>query len=315
MTRVAILGASGHIGRSLAAAMGGFEGGGAELFLYARKPDAVADFVSAQKIKGAHVLEIGRFGIDPVDVVINAVGAGDPARVQALDSGIFHLTEEFDNRVLDYLGKRPEALYVNMSSGAVYGSDFAEPARDNSVHAVPVNRLEPSRFYSIAKLNAEAKHRAHPGLNIVDLRVFSYFSRFIDISGRFFMAELARALMDKQTFVTTPVEMDRDHLVPADMVRLIECVIGRWRSGVGPVNAALDCYTLAPSGKFELLEGLKSELGLRYEISGHLETLAPTGAKSRYYSTSRRAAEWGYRPRFTTIEGVLSELRALHESE
>ena len=56
-----------------------------------------------------------------------AIGAGDPARLAALGHGIFQLTEDFDNQVLAFLGRNPNRLYLNCSSGAVYGAGFATP--------------------------------------------------------------------------------------------------------------------------------------------------------------------------------------------
>jgi nucleoside-diphosphate-sugar epimerase len=292
LARIAILGATGHIGHSLAMLLAGEH----ELLLYARRPEAI------------NGLAIDEFGKEPCEVVINAIGAGDPARIAALGAGIFTLTESWDNRVLAWLEKHPKALYLNMSSGAVYGSDFAEPAHDWTRNCVAVNNVSPQHYYSLAKLHAEAKHRASPQLNIVDLRVFSYFSRWIDIEGRFFLAEVIRALRDQKTFLTKPDEMIRDHLCPSDLKQLVDCVMAKWQGG--PVNAALDCYTQEPVGKFATLERLTEEFGLVWR-SENVDTLAPTGVKSCYYSTSRLAGEWGYAPKFTALDGLVSELREI----
>ncbi len=292
MARIAILGATGHLGHSLSMLLAEEH----ELLLYARRPEMVSG------------LHIDDFGKEPCDIVINAIGAGDPSRIAALGAGILALTESWDNRVLDWLEKHPKALYLNLSSGAVYGTDFAEPAGDGSLNAVPVNAIAPAHYYSLAKLYAEAKHRASPHLNIVDLRVFSYFSRWIDIEGRFFLAEIIRALRAGKTFLTKPDEMIRDHLCPADLKQLVDCVIAKWQGG--PVNDVLDCYTKEPIGKFATLERLAAEFGLLWRRE-NVDTLAPTGAKSCYYSTSRKAGEWGYAPKFTALEGVVSEFREI----
>ena len=169
----------------------------------------------------------------------------------------------------------------------------------------------PARFYAIAKLNAEAKHRARAERSIVDLRVFSYFSRFIDLDGRFLLADAMKVLVADGEMTTRPDEMTRDHVVPSDLAALVRAVIARWRNAPEPLNAVLDVHSRAPVGKFALLDALKAELGLRYRVDGDFDALSPTGGKSEYLSTRRVDPAWGYRPRHDSISGVLFEARAL----
>ena len=310
MAAIAILGATGHVGQGLAFALG--RGGMHDLLLYARRPQRASDFLARHGLTG-EVHDIADFGIRPFDAVINVVGAGDPSRIQSLGAGIFRLTERFDNAVLDVLAGHPERLYLNLSSGAAYGSDFARPVGPDSRFYADINHLPPGAAYGLAKLNAEAKHRAHGQLNIVDLRLFSYFSRFIDLTGRFFMAELARSLVENVPFATNRGEMDRDYVIPDDLARMAECCLERWAARDGaPINGALDFYSRAPAGKFELIEAVRAALPLRVEVIGE-ESMGPStgGAKSRYFSENRMAESWGYAPRFSSVEGVVAELRAL----
>lgn len=307
--RLAILGATGHIGRSLLAELAASE----PILAFARAPGRVETFAAAAGLPPANVAArpIEAFAEVNAEVVINCIGVGDPARVRELGAGIFRLTERFDDLVLDWIGHGGDRLYVNMSSGAVYGTDFDAPATEGGVHAVPVNRIGPERHYALAKLNAEAKHRALAERSIVDLRVFSYFSRFIGLDGSFFLAEAMNSLTARRELVTTPAEMTRDHVVPADLAALVHAVVAYWSTSSAPVNAALDVHSRGPVGKFALLDTLEREFGLRYRVDAGLGTLAPTGRKSEYYSTRAVPPCWGYRPRFDSAGGVVAEVAAL----
>ena len=199
---LAILGATGHIGKGLTAELAG----AMPLMCYVRDVGKMEAFIDSAGLPrdGLSIHPIDAFAECAAEVAINAVGVGDPARIRDLGAGIFRLTERFDNMVLDWLDTDPARLHVNMSSGAVYGTDFAEPAAEATCHAVPVNDLGPARFYAVAKLNAEAKHRARADRSIVDLRVFSYFSRFIELDGRFLLADAMKALIADGEMITRP---------------------------------------------------------------------------------------------------------------
>jgi nucleoside-diphosphate-sugar epimerase len=310
--RLAILGATGHIGKGLSAEF--VHHSDMHLILYARDLPALEAHLAKLGDNAANVdvLDIADFGKAPCDVVVNAIGAGDPARLAALAQGIFRLTETFDNLVLDYLQANPETLYLNLSSGAAYGSGFSIPVGLETEFSINVNDIKASQHYGMAKLYAEVKHRAHENLNIVDLRVFSYFSRFIDLSGRFFMADLTRCLINGETLVTDGSDLLRDYIVPADLAAMIHRCIERWTiRDSRPLNSALDCYSGAPVGKFELIDAVHDAFKLRSRVDTSADTLTTTGPKNQYFSTYHLAADWGYKPIYTSKQGVLNELHAM----
>ncbi len=307
--RIAILGATGHIGRSLLHEYA--KPGGPSVLAYARRPEALAADRRALGDAAFTALPIDDFGATSADVVINCVGAGDPARVRDLGAGLFALTADFDGRALDFLAAEPRRLYVNMSSGAVYGTDFQEPARRDSTIERSVNRIEPADFYGIVKRHAEARHRAHGGLNIVDIRVFNYVSRFLNREGRLFIVDLVNALLDGRELATMAENAIRDYATPRQLMAMIDGVIRRWQAAKGPVNAALDLYTDAPVAKFDLLTAAQQAFGLRWRITSNANVVAATGAKSVYYSENHAAADWGYRPDGRAIDGVMTTLSAL----
>lgn len=297
MTTIAILGATGHIGKALAAEFN--MNPNVELLLYARRPDA---------IKGG--LDISEFGKQSFDVVINAVGAGTPAGVRDMGTEIFTVTETIDNSVLAVLENLPDALYLFLSSGAVYGTDFNKPAQKNSANKLPINTLDPSHFYGLSKINAEAKHRGHRDLNIIDLRVFSFFSRFIDLKARFFVTDAIHAIQNGTILKTSKQNITRDFVTPPDFAHLISCCIKTWENSDTPVNATCDVYSRATAGKFDLLNRIKAKFPFDYELEDDAG-LVSTGPKSNYFSLDHKANAWGYTPEFASIDGVLRELSDL----
>jgi nucleoside-diphosphate-sugar epimerase len=301
MTTIAILGATGHIGTALAAELS--KDANVELLLYARRPDA---------IQGG--LDIAAFGKQPFDVVINAVGAGDPARLKEIGMGIIELTERIDNFVLHVLKNHPRSLLLSLSSGAIYGTDFTSPATPQSQITIPANNITEKNFYAAAKLYSEFKHRALSKLNIVDIRIFSFFSHHLDLNGQFFMADLARSLVNEQTFETMSNDMIRDYTVPKDFVQLAWCCIKKWESSSLSINTSIDAYSRAPVGKFDLIEDLKNKFGLVTVISEQVDSPATGGQKSMYYSEFKEVEKWGFQPTYDSKDGITAELKMLLEA-
>ena len=213
---------------------------------------------------------------------------GAPAKIKKENGKLFKLTEEFDNMILEYLGRYPSTLYINFSSGVVYN--------------ISVNDIKPQHYYGIAKLHQEAKHRALKKLNIVDIRVFSYFSRFITLDSGYFLAELIKSLKMKKTFITDSCDFVRDFIAPRDLFDLI-CLIIKAK----PFNGAIDAYSSMPVTKFKLLDYFVKNYSLKYNIKRDLKLTSPTGSKSRYCPGSRKAAGLGYRPKFSSLEAVAME--------
>ncbi|MBT4146905.1 MAG: NAD(P)-dependent oxidoreductase, partial [Gammaproteobacteria bacterium] len=95
----------------------------------------------------------------------------------------------------------------------------------------------------------------------------------------------------------------RDFITPPDFYRLIQAIID-----FKPINTALDCYTKSPVSKFDLLNELKDEFGLKYEIDKSVNIVNATGVKINYYSTNYKAKSVGYSPQNTSLEGVTTEV-------
>jgi nucleoside-diphosphate-sugar epimerase len=303
--RIAILGATSQIARDLILSF--FAVGKKHLHLFARRPDEVKKWLVSAGLSGRYpVDEFPEFAKQGFDAVINFVGVGNPAKAVAIGNSIFDVTLRFDELVLDYLQAHPACRYLFLSSGAAYGSSFNEPANHGTKATVKINDLVPQEWYGVAKLHAECRHRAHPELSIFDIRVFNYFSRTQDISARFLITDIIRAVREKTVLKTSPDNIVRDFLHPSDYFKLVDALLS-----TPATNDAVDCYSLAPIDKQTLLQVMQKTFGLRYEISEAITSINATGSKPHYYSLNKRAADFGYQPTMTSLDGVLREVKAI----
>ena len=303
--RIAILGATSQIARDLIVSF--CADSKTCLHLFARRPADVSQWATVNGLAGRYTVDdFAEFGKQAFDVVINFVGVGNPAQVVKMGSSIFDITLRFDEMVLGYLKTHPSCRYLFLSSGAAYGSNFAEPARRDTPAVIRINDFAAHEWYGVAKLHAECRHRAHPELHIIDIRVFNYFSRTQDIDARFLVTDMLRAIRDKTVLKTSSDYIVRDYLHPSDFHRLVTALLT-----APAANAAVDCYSKAPIDKPGLLQAMQNEFGLRYEVTGSHASINATGGKPHYYSLNKRAAEFGYQPRLTSAEGVLKEAAAM----
>lgn len=299
--RIAILGATSQIARDLIASFSAAED--TQLHLFARRPADVAKWLASAGLSGRYPADdFSVFAGHEFDAVINFVGVGNPAQALAMGKSIFDITLRFDELALDYLHTHPGCRYLFLSSGAVYGSVFNEPANRDTPAVVAINNLSPQEWYGVAKLHAECRHRAHPDYAIFDIRVFNYFSHTQDISARFLITDIVRAIRDKVVLKTSSDYIVRDFLHPADFHELVRALLS-----APPANTALDCYSRAPIDKPSLLAAMQERFGLQYELSSAPVSVNATGSKTHYYSLNHRASDFGYRPALTSLEGVLLE--------
>ena len=305
--QIAIVGASSQIAKDLTKSF--VVHGQRGLLLYVRDVAAMTAWLHINELADdCSVHEYKTYGELAHDAVLNFVGVGDPRRAAEMGASIFEVTHQFDDMVLADLARHPERRYVFLSSGAAYGSGFAEPASLRTEAHIPINAIGPQDYYAAAKLYAEVRHRARPELAIVDLRVFNYFSRTQDIEAHFFITDIARATRDGQVLLTSADYMVRDYLHPADFHRLVSCVLA-----TPPRNGVIDCYTREAIDKPTLLAAMRERFSLRFEIvaSTAAVTTNATGTKPHYYSLNRTASEFGYEPALSSLDGVLQEMAAL----
>jgi nucleoside-diphosphate-sugar epimerase len=304
--KIAILGASSQIAKDLICSFA--TAGHKELLLYARNFDILKSWVDQHRLAdicSIHGYET--YGELPHEVVINFIGVGDPKRAAEMGANIFDITTRFDDMVMKDLSRNPYRRYLFLSSGAVYGNVFDKPVTATSQSMIPINDIQSKDYYAIAKLNAELKHRLRPDLSIIDLRVFNMFSRTLDLESRFFITDIIRAVRDKHTLHISPDYMVRDFMHPEDFHQLVNCLLE-----AAPSNCTLDCYSREPIDKLSLLKNMCEKFGLKYEIVDNTTVAVnATGVKTYYYSLSRKAADFGYEPIWTSLECITSEVASI----
>lgn len=299
--RIAILGATSQIAKDLVLSFS--QNTEYELSLFARRPDEVTNWLVSSGLLGCYLADdFSEFAKQEFDAVINFVGVGNPARAIAMGNSILEITLCFDSLVLEYLEAHPTCRYLFLSSGAAYGSGFSEPAKRDTPAVVAINHLIQQDWYGVAKLHAECRHRANPNLSIIDIRVFSYFSCTQDISARLLISDILRAIRDKEVLRTTPDYIVRDYLHPTDFYSLVSALLA-----APATNTVIDCYSQAPIDKPALLSAMQNNFGLRYEVTETTSIANASGSKPHYYSLNRHAADFGYMPRLTSIEGIYKD--------
>jgi nucleoside-diphosphate-sugar epimerase len=305
MKKIAILGATSQIARDLIVSILTTEGN--HLHLFARRPSEVKSWLdSIGKASHFQIDEFSEFAKHEFDAVINFVGVGNPAQAVAMGNTIFEVTLRFDEMVLEYLHTHRSCRYLFLSSGAAYGSSFFEPANIETKATVSVNNLAPNEWYGVAKLHAECRHRAHPELAIFDIRVFNYFSHSQDLEARFLITDILRSIRDKTTLRTSPEHIVRDYLHPSDFYQLVHSLLS-----APETNAVIDCYSLAPIDKLTLLASMHDQFGLTYELTVENTAVNSTGTKPYYYSTNKRAADFGYSPKLSSLNGLMREAKII----
>ena len=296
---IAIFGSTGHIGKNLISFF--IKNNDFKIFLFSRD---IKKFESLKMIFSDTMSfnTYDDFGKNEYDVVINCVGISNPNAFEKNSCSIFDTAEFYDTMVLDYLKNFPTTLYINLSSGAVFSGEFDKPVDDSSTYKFDVNGINKGEMYSISKMYLESKHRSLPDLNIVDLRIFGFFSRFIDVNAGFFMSELLQALKNKSEFITDKKDFVRDYVNPKDFYDLTKNCIANKK-----INDVFDVYSKEIISKFEILEECFNKFDLKFKLVEKIESISPTGVKKNYYSLSRKAEKINYFPQFSSLETILNE--------
>lgn len=301
--KAAILGGTSHIARAITPYL---LKAGVKLTLFARSPE---------KLAGAPcrvcMLDEDALGADRFDIIINCIGAGTPKELAGDYNRWFSVLGAFDDLALRYLReKNPSALYVFLSSGAVYGRKSDAPADENTVWQLLPDKIEISDYYGIAKLYSEARHRSLPRLRIADLRIFSFFSRYAALDSGYFMTDLVTALLKGETFATSPVDIVRDYPHPSDLAALI------LRCGQeNDINRAVNVASSAAISKFELLKVFEKEFDLKYRIEENGIPSSPNGSTHIYLPTPEMAEKvLSWRAEKSSLDTLLSETKAILDS-
>jgi hypothetical protein len=191
-----------------------------------------------------------------------------------------------------------------MSSGAAYGDVYTDGPVTKKTQAVLPQKDNPEYCYIISKINTEAKHRTLSKLNIIDLRVYAFFSSMVDVSTPFLMSEIVSSILHKKVFETSSQEMVRDYSSGATLYALIMAIMKR------PCNGAFDVYSTKPVSKKDLLVALSKKFGLEYREHTVKSTTKQKPSKKYYYSLNKNLdAAFGYKPTMSSLEIITHELQ------
>lgn len=277
--------------------------------LYSRDPYKQSEWVGNNLNNNYETKNISLFENDidvAYDVIINFVGVGDPVKAKAIGRCIFDITKKYDELCIKYVEKNSDSKYLFLSSGAVYGNSFCEPNDLLNEAKFSINNLSTEDWYGLAKFNSEAIHRSLPELNIYDLRVFSYFSRTQDVSGRFLLSDVIRAIINNQLLICSSENIVRDYIHPEDFFQLVNLLI---TSNI--TNRALDCYSLEYVDKLTLLAAIKEKFGLQYKLTEQRGGNDSRKSRYYYYPRYKMAAEIGYIPIRSSLNSVLDEMASI----
>ena len=231
------------------------------------------------------------------DALINCVGAGTPSELKEDYTLWFTVLEKYDNLCIEYLKQaNKNALYIDFSSGAVYGRDQLE----TSIRINPNDICIPD-FYALSKLYSEAKHRAFCNYNIIDIRIFSYFSRYADLSSSYLMTDMLKAIIDDTTLKTSKEDITRDYISPDDLFALIECCLAQKK-----INTAFDAFSTKSISKQEIIDAFIRNLELKVDFTMPKIT-SVNSTPSIYTPKNFNARLIGYNPTHSSLSALLNE--------
>jgi len=293
---IAIFGSTGHVAKNLISFFS--KDKTFDLFLFSRDPTKSKTLSSPHKFSFRSYDE---FEKNEYDVIINCIGV-NVAKFTNYDPFHLIISEFYDNKIINYLKNHSTTLYLNLSSGAIFGQDFISPVNDFSIPKLDLNEVNQGTLYSSSKIYSEFKHRSFVDFNIVDLRIFGFFSKFIDLNTNFFMSELIKSVKNKSNFITNNDDIIRDYVNPSDFYNLVKCCISNKK-----INDAFDVYSKEPISKFQILKEFSDKFDLKFKLIEKLESISETGLKKNYYSLSRKAKKIDYFPQFSSLETILNE--------
>jgi len=205
-----------------------------------------------------------------LDAIVNCVCKSSPK--DTTDDVIKKEREEilsYDTLCMEYLKNNPETVYIHISSGAVYSEKDSE--------------------YKNLKMEIEKRHR-ESDLNIIDLRLFSYFSRFIDHDNGFLMANILKAIKNDETLTVDDPDLKRDYIHPFDLYQAIMACVNK------KGNRAVDVHSKEPL----VLKDLINILSIKTK-----QGIITFKRVSNYYLPNYHHE---FNPKITSLQTILNEL-------
>ena len=192
---VAIFGATGHVAKNLIYYF--LNNTKDNLFLFSRNKSNLQSFVSSISDDDSitndnRILYTSYENLhsQSFDIIINCIGISNPSDIIKYGNKILVLSKKYDDIIIEYLQKHIFCQYLNFSSGIVHGNFLQPPHDELAFNSIP-NDLLHNEYY-LSKIYLEKKHRSLPSLNIIDIRIFSFFSKFINLNTDFFISKIIK---------------------------------------------------------------------------------------------------------------------------
>lgn len=299
--RIAILGATGHLSKCVFWSFS--KDKDVEFFLFSRSKINAENFYRRFSDTTINYFDdYQMFHRFDYDLIFNGIGSWDSKDQPS--NHIFHVTEYYDNLILYYQESHPQAISIHVSSGAAYSNSFSSPAEENSQTAIMINHIVEKDFYSIAKINSEAKHRSFPEMNIVDIRLFGFFSRYMSLEYPYLLSALIQSTKEHKLFKIVKEDFWRDYIHMTDFSLLLHSIVERKR-----INMAVDICSKLPISKSDLIHLFMGKYGLKVQEDTSAK-VSKTGIKPFYYSIQKNDL---YIPQYTSLEAVENELKYFME--
>ena len=296
--KVAILGATGHIAKCALWALS--QDDTAEFYLFSRTREKLEGVCLGYAPERIHCAGgYSEFFEHTYDLIFNGVGVWDTPGASAQQ--IFSATESYDNMIIRYQLDHPHTRSIHISSGAVYGGDYSVPIDDKSVAMLAVNNVSKGDYYTAAKLNSEVKHRAYSDLDIVDIRLFGFFSRYMSLRYHYLLSGIINSIKENRPFHAIRSNFYRDYIHLDDFAEML-CGIMKQEH----INMAIDVRSKEPVSKEEMIRFFSEEYGLKAVEAGDEIAISRTGVKPYYYSTRENGI---YTPRHTSLDTIRHEIK------
>jgi nucleoside-diphosphate-sugar epimerase len=307
MKKIALLGAGSHLGKGLISEFARLRFDDFNCMgLYARDPDTVCAWIKSELKLKKQVYPTDSFGTEQFDIVINAIGVSDTTQILEMGSQAFEINRQYDERVMSYLDSFPASKYIYISSGAVYGGEFQDPATNKSLARVNLNAPSQIDWYGLAKLSSEIRHRSKPSFAIVDVRVYGYMSPWLPLDKPFLLADIAKALIHQIPLRTDRRDFWRDYIGPSELACVVFAVMDS-----PPHNTSIDVYSAAPILKTEMLEVLTRQFSLMIDFISDAPINTAATYKFNYFTKDKRAADFGFSPGRASERVIVEELCSL----
>jgi len=111
------------------------------------------------------------------------------------------------------------------------------------------------------------------------------------------------------TLLFAVVTKGMSYIHPEDFCQLVAGILN-----APAINISVDAYSKTPVDKSTILAEMSEQFKMRYELIELKDKVNAVGSKSHYYFRNARAADFGFKPLRTSLEGVLREFATHTES-